>query len=64
MTLTEHTKTFLASAPEVTFVRAEDIADAALYILGAPPNVQVNVHHFDLIKFTKRFNLFYFRYVS
>lgn len=41
LTLTEHTKSFLASEPEVIFVRAEDIADAALYILGTPPNVQV-----------------------
>ncbi|XP_025413628.1 farnesol dehydrogenase-like isoform X1 [Sipha flava] len=41
LTLTEHTKSFLASKPEITFVRAEDVANAALYILGTPPSIQV-----------------------
>lgn len=43
MTIKESSEQKLKSQSEITYLETEDIANATLYILGTPPNVQVNI---------------------
>lgn len=44
MTIKESSEQQLKSHPEITYLETEDIANAVLYVLGTPPNVQVNIY--------------------
>lgn len=44
MTIKESTEQQLKSIPDMTYLETEDIVNATLYILGTPPNVQVNIY--------------------
>jgi len=44
VTIKESSEQELKSHPEITYLETEDIANATLYILGTPQNVQVNIN--------------------
>lgn len=59
VTLTDASEKSLRSYPETKFLRTEDVADALIYILGTPPNVQVNT----FLGLTKSCQLISFEYI-
>jgi NADP-dependent 3-hydroxy acid dehydrogenase YdfG len=69
VTIKESSEQQLKSHPEITYLETEDIANATLYILGTPQNVQVNIYKiYDNYYYSKRLTEIYFcfsfRYVN
>lgn len=60
MTIKESTEQQLKSIPDMAYLETEDIANATLYILGTPQNVQVGTWLYILVNkilFFKNFNI-------
>jgi len=45
VTIKESTEQQLKSIPDMTYLETEDIANATLYVLGTPKNVQVGLKY-------------------
>lgn len=45
MTIKESTEQQLKSIPDMKYLETEDIANATLYVLGTPKNVQVGLKY-------------------
>lgn len=58
MTIKESTEQQLKSIPDMTYLETEDIANATLYVLGTPKNVQVGLKYtFYSFQWTKSYFL-------
>lgn len=58
MTLKESSEEQLKSTPGMVYLNTEDIANAVLYILGTPPNVQVKTKMFFIYKIIFQLNIY------